>query len=132
MAEEGRVKFLADENLSPVLVQILRKLDAGFIESMHGKPELGTRDDHWIPIYASRGYVILSCDRKQLTDAAIARAIAGCGARMIYLPSKFADMKRWDQALWMLKTWWKIVERARAMNAGELVVFAANGRSREA
>ena len=131
MASQGSVKLLADENISPVLVQIIRKLGGGFVESMHGKPETGTPDHVWIPLYASRGYVVLSCDRNQMTDAGISRAMASCGARMIYLPAKFSNMKRWDQALWMLKVWWRIVEQAEAMGSGELVVFAANGRSRK-
>ncbi|HEY3781528.1 MAG TPA: hypothetical protein VGL56_10620 [Fimbriimonadaceae bacterium] len=107
-AEKSGLKFLADENMSPVLVQILRKLGAGFVESMHSKPEKGSADEHWIPLYASRGYVIISPDRKQLRTAHIADVISESGARAIYLPSKFADSKPWDQALWLLRHWWKM------------------------
>ena len=124
----GGVKFLADENISPVLVQILRKLGAGFIESIHSKPEKGLPDEHWIPLYASRGYVAISPDRRQLKEERVARILIASGARMIYLPQKFADSKRWDQALWLLRYWWRIVERVQTMSPdGEIVVFRWNG-----
>jgi hypothetical protein len=131
MAEKDSLKFLAEENVSPVLVQILRKLDTAlFIESMHHKHEKGTPDEHWIPIYAARGYVIVGADRKQLRTAHIASVITASGARAVYLPSKFADSKAWEQALWLLRFWWKLFDRAALMSTqGEVVIFNFDGSS---
>lgn len=124
----GGLKFLADENMSPVLIQILRKLGAGFIESMHSKPERGSMDEHWIPLYAERGYITISLDRKQLKQGAVIQVLVSSGARMIYLPQRFADSKRWDQALWLLRFWRRIVERAGSMDpSGEVVIFRWDG-----
>lgn len=49
---------------------------------------------------------------------------------MIYLPSRFADAKRWDQAVWLLRRWWAIVERAKTMDPrGEVVFWTWDGRT---
>ncbi len=89
-------------------------------------------DEHWIPLYSSRDYVLLSCDRQQVKDAVIARAIASCGARMIYLPAAFANMRRWDQALWIPRHWWRIVDAAGLMKQGELLVLSRTGKAKPA
>ena len=130
MAGKSGVKILADENISPVLVKIIVLLGGGFVESIHRKPEQGHPDEEWIPVYASRGYVMLSCDRRQTKSEAVSRVMAACGARMVYLPSAFADLRRWDQALWILRHWPKIVARAARMRPGELVLFGTRGASR--
>lgn len=128
--DAGGLKFIADENISPVLVHILRKLGAKAIESIHSKPEKGFPDTDWIPLYTGRGYIIISLDRKQLRVNSIARIIAESGARMIYLPRRFADSKRWDQAQWLLKRWPQVTERATQMSPdGEVVVFHWDGRT---
>lgn len=122
MAESG-LKFLADANVSPQLVTIVKNLGGGFIESLTRKPEAAAADEVWIPLYAQRGYVAISCDRRHMKSESIAQVVAASGARMIYLPSRFADSKRWDQALWLLRRWWSIVERAEKMDASGEVVF---------
>jgi len=104
------------------------KLGGGFIESMMRKAEAGTADESWIPLYASRGYVVLSCHRRQMQNAVVARTVAASGAKMVYLASAFADMKRWDQALWILRHWWTIKHCACEMAKGELVVFSKSGK----
>src|SRR5579864_1214190 len=131
MAEKSSLKFLADENISPVLVQILRKLEAGFVESIHSKEgERGLPDEEWIARYTRRGYIILSLDRRQIRDHRVAQVVARSGARIIYLPSKFADSNRWDQALWLLRNWWSIVDQAGNMKVtGEVLILRWDGGS---
>lgn len=124
---DSSLKFLADENVSHELVTILRKLGAGSIISLSRTPDVGTADDHWIPLYTDRGFVILTPDREQLRDDVILNAIRDCGARMVFLPRHFADSKRWDQALWFLKYWWKLAERCAVLKPGELVRFHKYG-----
>ncbi|MCW5935186.1 MAG: DUF5615 family PIN-like protein [Fimbriimonadia bacterium] len=88
---KSSLKFLADENLSPVLMRILRLLGVGAAESIHGKPEQGFPDEQWIPIYAQRGYIILTLDRAQLKNSYLIQVIKQTGAKIIYLPKKFSD-----------------------------------------
>lgn len=126
---QSSLKFLADANISNQLVRIVRRLGGGFIESLTSKDEGSVADEVWIPLYAKRGYIAISLDRRQLRSEVIAKAIVSSGARMIYLPGRFADAKRWDQALWLLKRWWAIVERAEQMDSeGEVVIWTWDGR----
>lgn len=127
MEPEGSIKFIADRNVSPVLVSILKKLKAGFIESLHKKPENEYRDEDWIPTYTARGYVIITPDRKQLREEIVAKALVSYNAKIIFLPRSFADSRAWDQALWLLKYWWRISDRAHDMTEGEFLSFHTNG-----
>lgn len=124
----GGLKFLADENISRTLVQVLTKLGPGcLVESIHSKPEQGHPDEEWIPVYTERGYIILTPDRKQLREEVVARVLVDTSARVVFLPKRFADSKRWDQALWLLRHWPKILERSRRMRGGHLVSVHWNG-----
>ncbi|MDO8588433.1 MAG: hypothetical protein Q7T82_15505 [Armatimonadota bacterium] len=125
---ESRLKFLADENIPPVLVTILRKLNEKSIESMHGSPYAGQPDEVWLPSVIERGYICLTCDRRMLAESGIAQILIDQRATMIFLGPHFANSRPWDQAIWLLKYWRKIKEHAATMSPGRLVRVHKNGR----
>ena len=130
MAQSG-VKVLFDENFSPVLVSILRKLDSSLrLETVGKKFGDGAKDESWIPQAAIEGYVVITFDRKQLTDFVVAPALHQCGARAIFLPDRLSKTKRWDQALWMLRHFRVMHDRMSEFEAGDLWHISWNGKFR--
>lgn len=114
--------FLADENISPILVDIIRKLGDRSIFSMHRLTEYkGTADEYWVPLVTQRQYIIVTCDRRMLMEHGIAHALANTGARCIFLARHFANANRWNQALWLIKYWPKIRKYAETMGNGDLI-----------
>ena len=125
---ESRLKFLADENIPPVLVTILRKLNEKSIESVHGGQYAGQPDEVWLPTVIKRGYICITCDRRMLAQSGIAQILIDQNARMIFLGPHFANSKAWDKAIWLLRHWHKIKDHASTMSPGQLVRVHKNGR----
>jgi hypothetical protein len=126
---ESSVKFLADENISPVLVEIIRKLGDRSLSSIHRYSDyLGTPDEHWVPLATKREYIIVTCDRRMLIKHGISQALETTGARCIFLARNFADANRWNQALWLIRYWPKIRKHAETMGQGNLVRVTSNCR----
>lgn len=113
--------FLADENISPVLIDIIRKLGDRSIFSIHRMEDYrGAPDEEWIPRATQRNYVIITCDRRMLTEHGIAQALKQTQARCVFLAHPFASANKWKQALWLIRYWPKIREYAATMQPGDL------------
>ena len=126
--EQSGLKFLADECFSPVLIRILKHLGEKSIQPFKPNFEHGTPDEVWIPQATQRGYICITLDRRMLGAENIAVFFAQAKARVVFIGSHLANMRRWDQALWLLKYWHRIRERAGTMTAGELVKVLRYGR----
>lgn len=125
---EGSLKFLFDENLSPVLVRVLRNLGENTIHHHRAVFPGGADDEHWIPKATSLGFVCITLDHKMTTDRTVAPILAATKARMIFLRFGRARMDRWQQALWFLKYWHKLRDRAALLKPGEMIRAHRNGR----
>ncbi len=124
--------FLADECISPVMIDYLCDIGAECLKSLHRgywKRYLGKADEEWLPDAAKRNCVILTCDRNMSSSDTTARLLEQHGARVIFLGRHFANSKKWDQTLWMLKYWSKINDIAANMAPGDMVRMRKNGRA---
>jgi len=125
---KGGLRFIADENISPVLVTILHKLGERDIERISGTPYAGTNDEDWLPTITKLGYICVTCDRKMLYDRGVAQVLIDQKCMAVFFGSHFAQSGRWDQALWLLRYWRKIKKHAETMAPGQLVRVCKNGR----
>jgi hypothetical protein len=129
--EKSSLKFLADENISPVLVTIINKLGDRSLEAFNRTTYMGMPDEEWLPTAAERGYICLTCDRKMLAEPVVAQAVKATKVRAIFLGENFSHSVRWDQALWLLKHWRKIRSHAESMQPGDLIRVSKAGRITE-
>ncbi len=98
------------------------------ITSMFGSDMEQKPDTDWVPTATQRGYVCITCDCAMISDLAIAQVLVKENARAIFFGNHFADSKKWDQALWLLKHWDAIRAYAEGMTPGQLVRVNKNGR----
>ena len=126
--QKGSLKFLADEQISPVLIRILNHVGEKAILRFSSNFPNGTADEKWIPEATRRGFVCVTYDRKMLMTESIAPLFKKANARVIFIGNHLANVGCWDQALWMLKHWRKIRQRATTMTPGELLRVHKNGR----
>jgi len=122
------LKFVGDENMSPVLVSLLAKLGAGTgIFSFRRWNVLGASDEEVVRQTGARGEVLVGPDRRQIGEPIIAGTIATTGARIIWLPSEFANSKLWDQIWWMLTHWLAVLDHVSQLRPGECAYLRASG-----
>ena len=129
--EEGSLKFIADENISPVLVSILNRLGDKSVKSIHRPPFnifMGKPDQHWIPKLSKQGFICVTYDRQMLVDEALSSILSQTPARVIFLGRQVANRNRWDQAIWFLRHWRGIRDTAATMAPGQLVRVLVNGQ----
>ena len=123
------VKFLADQNISPKLVRILHQLDERSITSIYHEADMvDGLDAEWLPKAAERGYVCVTCDCRMATELSLAQILISEKVKVIFLSDYFADSKKWEQALWLLRYWQKIKAFAQDMSSGQLVRVHKNGK----
>lgn len=128
MAEGSSIGYLFDENVSPKLVSILRNLGEPGLYLVVRVFGYGAKDSDWLPRVAEYGYICVTCDRRQLADERIARVVQAARGRAVFLPSQFAQARRWDQALWLLRHWPRIKEATTGLVRGEVRFVRWNGR----
>jgi hypothetical protein len=116
---EGSIGYLFDENFSPRLVSILRLLGEQGLHTVVKVFGAGADDADWLPRAAEYGYIYVTSDRKQLTDERIAQVVRDVNGRAVFLSSRFATSRRWDQALWILKHWRQIKADTSELARGE-------------
>lgn len=129
---KGSLKFLFDENISPAMKRILHALGDKWIKSLREYDGQGRPDEEWLPKAIQQGFVCLTCDRKMLIQHSTALIFSQANARVIFIGNHFANGKIWDQAIWLLKYWRKLRQRAELMQPGDLLKVLKNDRIVEA
>ena len=126
--QQGGVRVVFDENFSPVIVQILRKLGERGVKSFKEEFALGEQDEEWIPKTVQRKLVYVTLDGAQLRSKTIGPILKASRVRAIYLPKKYSQSNRWNQALWMLRRWPKIRDEVFALSEGDIRKVSWNGK----
>jgi hypothetical protein len=117
------VNFLLDNTFSPKLARGLSLLgeieDHSFVallDKYRGKDpgdliwiaDIATWEGHW---------AILSGDRRVYSNPQRRAALRSCGRTIFFMPSRYPNMTRWEQA-WRLLKWFPVIAAAatRARN----------------
>lgn len=134
---QSSVKILTDENISPRLAQILYEVGhkSAYQFDRQFPSNKGVQDEYYLPEATKRNFVVLSCDRNMKTRPVVARFLAEGTARVIFLPSFFAQGaggRLRDQLMWMLKYWPKIETIAETMQPGDIINLDRYCRSKPA
>lgn len=118
--------FFLDNNISrhfETIFQILGK-EVVHLQS-HFSPD--TPDVDWIPEIGARGWVVISCDERICSHPPERKAMAASGLKVIFMPARFTDMGRFEQAKWLINNWQKIEACAAILRPGVQVRFSKDG-----
>lgn len=104
----------ADENVAPLLTQLIRDSLLGKKHALHTVDDhqaKGVEDEIWVRKFAKAGgEAIVGADAKMLTRPHEVVAIAEAGLRMIVLPSQWPQQKKNVQVAFLF-LWWPAIER---------------------
>ncbi len=132
------MKYYFDECTSDRLVRFLRELgaepplipkDLEILHvgecSMHGLSR-GMPDISWMPIVAAQNWIAVTVDNNIRRRKEERRVRAEAKLRVVYLHEDFAEMKRREQAVFLLTAWPNIVARTLTARAGECFIVQKN------
>ena len=122
------MRFFIDNCLSPKYAAILGGLDQGEVVALRDHFPQNTTDTTWIAEVGARGWVVVTVDRKQLSNAAERRAMKDAGVVAFFLAKSFSTMKFDDQVWRLVKHWPSIVAAARAAARSSCYSVSVNGK----
>lgn len=116
------MKFIIDNNLSPLLAHALDKLaqpDGHKIIALRDRFEPSTSDIEWITAIASeRNWVIISQDQFSKKDGLEKEVIKRSGLTIFCLKKGWSNQKYWDKAHHLVRWFPKIAAQAEAVTGG--------------
>lgn len=104
------MKFLFDENISPYLVDLMRRAGSYEVTSVHAQNWRGIKDDQLVPRAVSAGFVFVSLDRRIGTTEALAATLQSSQNGAIFLGQHYAKFGLWNQCDWMFRYWPRVHE----------------------
>lgn len=114
--------------MSPVLASFMGKMGAALgTFNFHRWKRLDATDLEIVRSVGQRNEILVGPDCRQSGEPLIAAAIRETGARIVWLPSEFADSKLWDQSWWLINHWLKVSEAASNLSPGECCYVRAGG-----
>lgn len=87
----------------------------------------GMPDREWIPRAVKQGFVIVTADRNEQTRGYTSAALIELGARVILLGRFWDNLGAWEKAKWLVNRIEGLVELARAMEGGSVVLLSQAG-----
>lgn len=119
--------YFFDNNLSQVLVVILRALEADVLHLRDEFPP-NTLDEDWIPTAGERGWMVVTADEGLYRNRLQREALRQNHVSVLFLPDGFLKKGRWEQAAWIVARWPKIDAQVQALVRPCLVRVTDNGK----
>lgn len=131
---ESRLTLVFDEHFSHKQIGFIADQSRGTHEArlIHVRQRgwSKTLDAVWMPEAIQEGFVIVTADRNERTRGITVREFQRRGARVFLLGAFWNHRSCWDQAKWLVGRADRLIGLAGAMDAGEVRLVAADGRSR--
>ncbi len=122
------ITFYFDENVSPRLVEILRKGGApgSFMDAV-GSKMTGMRDPDWLQKINELGWIVISSDRNEQTRGISAEEVAATGIVYLMLGEFFDHLKIWEKTKWVVAHWDAIYRQAQGLTSGSVQLILKSG-----
>jgi hypothetical protein len=119
------VRFFLDNNMSPAFEAMLSALgvEVSHISRVEGLTR-DAPDTVWIPVVARNKWVAVGGDGRILTRQHELACVRENGLVYFLFERQFMSMKRWDQALVVMKAWPNIADLAPGAKAGTCFAVA--------
>jgi hypothetical protein len=118
--------YFFDNCLSIKYARMLQALDVAVIH-LQEQFAANTPDEIWLPHLRDSGYVVVTSDRAIRKGSATALALKESGVTAIFLPKGFEEMRRWDQAVWLIRHWPNVEAYIAKAKTGALVQMTNGG-----
>lgn len=121
--------FFFDECVSKILVEAMTRLVKP-ICVIHLRHKFGkaVKDTVWIPYVGEHGWVLLTCDGRIRHNTPEYEALKKANIVSIFIPKEYPRWHIWDQVVWIVKHWQKIVSAASNADSGTMLHIDARCR----
>lgn len=123
------MKYVIDNCLSPKFAAMLAALGVDALALRDEMPR-DAADVEVFEFLKGRSIVFVTCDTRQKTRAAEARALRASGITALFLGPFWTKMTFWQQAAWLVAKWEGINTFCEAVQRGTCADVKQNGKPR--
>jgi hypothetical protein len=124
------VKYFFDNCISYRYANMLAALEEFEVVALRDKYPPDIEDVELFKALAGSGYVFITCDDRQKTREAEAKALRSSGLTALWLGPFWNKKSFWDQARWIINRWETIDGYVRGVAPGTCAEVSERGKSR--